>query len=167
MSNKNFTLTSAINIIDEDNEEIVFDSLEELAEYFDLSTEQLVRWKKGEETPWGDYNPIIDCYRAERVLPAKKARPKKSDIAEVFRFRESYDGDHWENHNGLFSSVLTIVQFIEQYLLDEKGMSGEAVQEICSKLKQDKYAKWINPNDKKDKKYIQIQTEPLDQPYFY
>ena len=165
MSNNNFILSNAITVFDEDNEAIVFNSLEELAEYFDLSVEQLVRWKNEDETPWGDFSAIIECYRAERVASAKKGRPKKSGIVEVFRFRESYDGDHWVYYDGLFSSVSTIVQFIEPYLLDKEGMSGEAVQEICSKLRQDKYAKWVNPNDKKDKKYVQIQSEHLDQPY--
>lgn len=166
MSKKGFTLLNAISVFDEDNEVLVFNSLEELSEYFDLSSEQLVQWKNNGETPWGGFNTIIDCYRAERPASTRRARSKKSDVVEVFRFRESFDGDHWVYNDGIFSSLSTIVQFIEQYLLDEKGMSGEAVQEICSKLKQDKYAKWVNPNDKKDKKYVHILSVPLDQPYF-
>ena len=163
MINEDYTFDAVFILTEDDKgESIVFNTYEEFQEAYNISNAKLNKILDGEEdTPWGD-GYIIKGYMLKRRSSSKgKSKPQESR-ERVLKFRTSYDGDHWENYDELFTSMPKLVGYVEAFLIAQALIPEEDVKAVCERLLQDGYAKWVNPNDKKDKYYIHVQSEELD-----
>ena len=143
----------------------VFTSLKAIKEYFNLTASELATWREEGECPdREELSSIDDCEVVSLV--EKKTTKEKTELNEIYSFRTSYDGDHWERCvGGYFSSMDKLIQYVEALLIDKGFMSDEDINNACQTLKKDLYTKWVNPEDKKDKYYVKVETTELDNPY--
>ena len=163
MINEDFTFDAVFILTeDEKGDSIVFNTYEEFKEAYNLSNAELNKILEGlEGTPWGS-GDIINGYMLKRRSSSKGGNKPKESRESVLKFRTSYDGDHWEYYDELFTSMPKLVDYVEAFIIAQALIPEEDVKAICERLLQDGYAKWVNPNDKKDKFYIHVQSEELD-----
>lgn len=161
-----FTFKHGYSIYDEkEGEELVFQSLNDLKKYTGITQKQLVDWNNDMEAP-ENYSMLSECIIVKG--PAKKAAASTdvSKSKKILTFKTSRDGNHWESNYGFFSSTGTLIEYVAFYLADEWLLEEEEIQEMCKALKKDNYAKWVNPEDKKEKLYIVVESIDIDMPYY-
>ena len=139
-----------------------FFTLKDLREYFKISPSQLATWReKGECPEDSDMSDILPCIIVERE-EQKKEKPFK----EIYSFRTSHDGDHWNrDERRYFSSIEKLAQYVELYVPHISNISDEELQAFCERLRKDQYAKWVNSEDKKEKLYVLIDSLTIDNEY--
>ena len=170
MNNKDYTLEEVLILTeDEEGDSIVFNTYKEFRDAYNISDAELDKMIEDFEAPWGG-GTIYKGYMLKRKSPSKgkSGRPTtkaQESMDSVLRFRTSCDGDHWQDHSELFTSKPKLVGYVEAFLLHETRIPDEDIKALCERLLQEGYAKWVNPDDKKDKYYILVQSEELDKLY--
>ena len=113
----------------------IFTSLKAIKEYYNLSASELATWRDEGECPDRDeLSQIDDCTIV--TLVEKKATKEITSLKEIYSFRTSEDGDHWDRCvGGFFSSMDQLVQYVEALLIDKGFMSDEDINNTCRTLK--------------------------------
>lgn len=145
-----------------DYENYCFYTLKDIKEYFGISPNELENWREDGEGPEGtELGEIFPCTIVER-----EERKKEKPLKEIYSFRTSDDGDHWDRDTGgYFSSIEKVAQYIELYVPHISNISDEELQAFCERLRKDRYAKWVNAEDKKEKLYVLIDSLTIDNEY--